>query len=70
MRELSREETIQHRLASAHADQALRSGQKMTDEERRVLTEGAAWERSMHRIFKGICTRKQRRDALQRAVER
>lgn len=56
-----------HREASTRADAILRSGEKMTDDQRKVLEEGAAWERSMHRLFKGIITRKQRRDALQRA---
>lgn len=68
---LTIEEQIRGRLLSAEADHTLRQGRmEMSDAERNLLTSGAAWERNMHRVFKGICTRRDRRLALRRAVER
>lgn len=68
MPELSRKETIQHRLASAQADAALRGGQKIDEDQRRILDEGASWERRMQRVFKGIITRGERRKSLARSA--
>jgi hypothetical protein len=69
--ELTIEEQIKGRLLSAEADHTLRQGRmEMTPAERKLLTDGAAWERAMHRTFKGICTRRDRRLSLRRSAER
>jgi hypothetical protein len=65
---LSVEERMRGYLLSAEADHTLRSGTEMTEDERKLLTDGAKWERSMHRVFKGICTRRERREALRRSA--